>query len=265
MSFSPHPVGPGASDNLAGPLEDPVDRSQAHVSGHVSGHESGTAPLANDGGLMHELPAAGDAYWRGWPEVRADLRSSARLVLLLVLAGLVAGLLWWWLAPRADFRITDAGPVAIGTPPEELLVADDGVLALILLALGLLAGAAAWFLRRRRGVATVLALAFGASAMAAVAWQFGELLGPGPTHAQLTDVGRVVTTSLTLGSLPALALAPFGAILAYLVPVLTAHRDDLGRTPDPALPGRLAAVDADEPDDDRGLVAVPPGHPDPVD
>jgi hypothetical protein len=127
---------------------------------------------------------------------------------------------------------------------------------------GLVAGAAAWFLRRRRGVATVIALAVGGSAMAAVAWQLGELLGAGPTHAQLSDVGRVVTTSLTLGSLPALALAPFGAVLAYLVPVITAHQDDLGRPPDGAPPGgSLLAPDADEPED-RDLVTVPPEHPD---
>ena len=58
---------------------------------------------------------------------------------------------------------------------------------------------------------------------AVVAWQLGELLGAGPTEAQLADVGAVVTTSLTLGSLPALAIAPFAALLAYLVPVITVH------------------------------------------
>jgi hypothetical protein len=120
-------------------------------------------------------------------------------------------------------------------------------------------------MRRRRGVATVLALAVGACVMAAVAWQLGELLGPGPTKQQLADVGRVVTTSLTLNSLPALALAPFGAILAYLVPVLTIHRDDLGRTPDPAVAGPSGtAADAGEPDGDRPLVGVPPGGPGPA-
>jgi hypothetical protein len=208
---------------------------------------------------------APQAYWRGWPEIRADLRSSVRLVLVLALTGVVAGLVWWLLAPRADFRITSTGPRAMGDPSEELLVADDSVFALIVIAFGLLAGAAAWFLRRRRGVATMLALAVGGSAMAAVAWQFGEFLGAGPTHAQLADVGRVVTTSLTLGSLPALALAPFGAVLAYLVPVLTCHHDDLGRTPDPASSGgTVPAPDSGEPDDDRPLVTVPPGYPDPA-
>lgn len=205
-----------------------------------------------------DVPAA-HASWRGWPELRADLRSSVRLVLVLALAGVVAGLVWWWLAPRADFRITSSGPVAIGEPSEELLVADDAVFALIVTGFGLVAGAAAWFRRRRRGVATVLALAVGGSAMAAVAWQLGELLGAGPTHAELTDVGRIVTTSLTLGSLPALALAPFGAILAYLVPVITAHQDDLGRTPDPALLGRtVPPSEVDQP-----LATVPTGSPEP--
>jgi hypothetical protein len=206
---------------------------------------------------------APQAYWRGWPEIRADLRSSVRLVLVLALTGVVAGLLWWWLAPRADFRITSAGPVVIGDPSEERLIADDAVFALIVIGFGLVAGAAAWFVRRRRGMATVLALAVGGSAMAAVAWQLGEFLGAAPTHAQLSDVGRVVSTSLTLGSLPALALAPFGAVLAYLVPVITSHQDDLGRTPDPASSGATVPTDAGEPDD-RPLVTVPPEYPDPA-
>jgi LPXTG-motif cell wall-anchored protein len=206
-------------------------------------------------------PAA-DSYWRGWPEIRADLRSSARLVLVLAVAGLLAGLLWWWLAPRADFRITDSGPVVIGTPSEEVLVADDGVLALILAGMGLVAGGAAWFLRRRRGVATVLALAVGGSAMAAVAWQLGEFLGAGPTQVELARVGAVVTTSLTLRSLPALALAPFAALLGYLVPVLTVHRDDLGRTPDPTGGvGPMPHATRDGPGAERPLVDAPPGWP----
>ena len=216
---------------------------------------------ASDSDALTGRPSAG-AYWGGWPEVRADLRNSVRLVLVLALAGVVAGLLWWWLAPRADFRITGSGPVVIGNPPEELLVADDGVLALLLTGFGLLAGAAAWFLPRRRGVATVLALAVGASLMAVIAWRLGEVLGAGPTKAEIADVGNVVTTRLALGSLPALALGPFGALLAYLVPAITVHRDDLGRTPDPALLGGRAEPVAAAGHED--LVAVPPRYPDPV-
>jgi hypothetical protein len=207
-------------------------------------------------------PAAA-AYWRGWPEVRADLRSSVGIVLVLALAGAVAGLLWWWLAPRADFRITGAGPVAVGDPPSELLIADDAVFALVVAAMGLLSGAAAWFLRRRRGVATLIALALGASAGAAIAWQVGEFLGAGPSRADLAHVGARVTTALALGSLPALAVAPFTAILAYVVAVLYTSGDDLGRT-ETAFPGGTGDTpgpwgDRDPAGNaDRPLVDVPP-------
>jgi hypothetical protein len=204
------------------------------------------------------LPAS--AYWRGWPEVRADLRSSARILLALIVAGIPAGLLWWSLAPRADFRVTETGPVVVGTPSEELLVADDVVFALVLAGVGLLAGAAAWGLRRRRGVATLLALALGTCLTGVVAWHVGEVLGAAPTKAQLADVGARVTTSLTLGALPALAIAPFTALLAYVVAVLAAPDDGLGRVvPGPAEPVWAGLPEGGQPlTDERWLVDVPP-------
>ncbi len=205
---------------------------------------------------FHPGPPAG-AYWRGWPEVRTDLRSSIRLALALAAAGVPAGLAWAALAPRADFRITDAGPEPVGSPSIELLVADDAVFVLVLAVLGAVAGAAAWRLRRRRGVATALALAVGGSLAGGVAWQVGELLGTGPTEAQLADVGAVVTTSLTLGSPAALAVAPFTAVLAYVVAVLTTHDDGLGRTGE-ALRGRSSAAGPSVAGPERPLVDVPP-------
>lgn len=170
------------------------------------------------------------AYWRGWSEIRADLHVAARVVLVLVLAGVLAGLVWWWLAPRADFRVTAGGAVVIGNPSEELFVADDGVFVLVLAGFGLAAGIATWFLRRRRGVAMLLALSIGCAAMAVVAWQLGALLGRGPTDAQLRDTGVVVTTALQLRSLAALAVAPFFALFAYLAGTVYVSYDDLGRT-----------------------------------
>ena len=196
----------------------------------VPPHDAPGSPAPRD---RHAAPMA-SAYWRGWPEVRADLRSSAGIVLALALVGVPAGLLWFRLAPRADFRVTDEGPVPIGNPSEELLVAGDGVLALVLVGVGLLAGAAAWFLRRRRGVATVLSLALGACLTSVVAWQVGEFLGAGPTEQELAGVGNRVTTSLTLGSWAAMALAPFGALLSYVAAVLYARHDDIGRIPAPS-------------------------------
>jgi Protein of unknown function (DUF2567) len=209
--------------------------------------------------------SAAASYWPGWREVRADLRSSVGIVLVLAVTGIPVGALWWLLAPRVDFRVTEEGPVPIGNPSGELLVADDGVLVLLLAATGLIAGVAAWWLRRRRGVATVLALAVGALATGVVAWQLGELLGPGPTQSQLDDIGARLTTPLRLGGLPVLAVGPFAAVLAYLVPVVSARGDDLGRVPATSAPGGSlpgAPPDPFAPDPERDLVdAPPPGRP----
>jgi hypothetical protein len=167
--------------------------------------------------------------WPGAAELRADLPGSLGVTGVLLLCGVPAGLLWWGLAPRARFQVTQDGPVVIGRPSAELLVADDGVFTLVLAGLGLLAGVVAWRLRRRRGVAVLLALALGTLLAAVLAWQLGELLGPPPTQEQLADVGAAVTTGLRLNSLAALAVGPFVAVLAYVLATLLAHAEDLDR------------------------------------
>jgi hypothetical protein len=176
--------------------------------------------------------------WSAFREVRGDLRTAAVIVGVLAVSGFGIGLLWWALAPRADFRITAEGPVAIGNPSEELFAADDAVFALLMAGLGLLAGVLAWtLLRRRRGIATMLGLAVGTAVAGVIAWRLGELLGPAPSKAELADVGARVTTALGLHSLPALAVGPFCAVLVYLGFALFTRRDDLGRTylPPPVL------------------------------
>jgi hypothetical protein len=165
-----------------------------------------------------------------WAEARRDWRSFLGLLGGLAVAGVPLGVLWWALAPRAEYRITGSGPVAIGNPSEELLVADDVVFVLIVAGVGLLAGVLTWLVRRRRGVAVLSGVAFGMLAASTVAWQVGELLGPPPTRAALTHVGSKVTTSLTLGMLPALAVGSFFAVLVWLIGALYARSDGLGRT-----------------------------------
>jgi hypothetical protein len=180
------------------------------------------------------LPAA--APWSPWSEARRDWRWGAVLVGVLAVAGVLLGLLWWGLAPRAHFSVTASGPQVIGNPSEELLAADDAIYTLLVTGLGLLAGAGAWLFRRRRGLAGLVGIVLGMLAADAVAWRLGELLGPRPTKAALASVGGRVTTALDLGSLPALAIGPFAAVLVYLVAALWTRSDDLGRpAPSPAL------------------------------
>ena len=192
---------------------------------------------------LPDLPVLGvpvHAYWRGWPEVREDLRAGRMVLLGAVLAGLPAGVLWWLLAPRADYRVSEDGPVPIGRPSGELQIGDDAVLLFVLIGFGILAGVVAWLLRRGRGVGMLLVLAVGASLGAVVAWQTGTLLGAPPSEAQLAEVGARVTTPLRLHSLPVLAAAPFAALLVYLTGALVAADDGLGRT----VPGGARPVGA---------------------
>ena len=211
-----------------------------------------TRPAAAPAGPPPVRPArwGAGAPWSGRAELRADLRASLVLTGVLGLAGVAAGLLWWVLAPRATFEVTADGPVPVGRPSPELSIADDGVFTLLLAALGLVAGLVAWRLRRRRGVATVLALAVGTVLASLAAWQLGELLGAGPSPAELAAVGTRVITPLRLGSPAALAVAPFLAVLGYVAATLLTAAEDLDR-PDPAgyVPlagGSLPAVPATE-------------------
>jgi hypothetical protein len=192
--------------------------------------------VVRDAGTDH-LPLPADR-WDGRQELRADLRPAVLLALALAGSGVPAGLVWWALAPRADFRITEDGPQVIGSPSGELLVADDAVFVLVLAVVGLLGGLAAWLLRRHRGVVLVAATAVGATAAGVVAWLLGELLGGGPSEAELADVGATVTTGLELGATAALAVAPFVAVLVYLIGVIINADDGLGRpAQEPAGPG----------------------------
>ncbi|WP_157944081.1 hypothetical protein [Blastococcus atacamensis] len=178
------------------------------------------------------------AFWQGWPEVVQDLRGGKGLLLAFALTGIPAGLLWWLLAPKAVYRITDEGPVPVGRLVAEVQAGADAVLVLVLLGLGLLVGLASWRLRSRRGVGTLIVLAVGGCLASLVAWRFGELLRRPPSEADLADVGSTVTTGLTLGSLPVLAATSFAALLGYLICVLVAADDGLGRAgSDRAAPG----------------------------
>jgi hypothetical protein len=184
-------------------------------------------------------------------------------VAVLALIGLPAALLWLWLAPRATFRVVAGTVEPIGAPPSnELFMADDGVYVLVLAGLGLLAGLGVWSMRRTRGVVALIAVAAGTTFASLLAWQVGELLAPGPTDEQLADVGATVTTGLDLGAVAAVTVAPFVAVLTYLVASTFSARDDLGRDDEehdrwPDGPGGElrddeAAPDAFEPENARG-------------
>lgn len=161
---------------------------------------------------------------------RADLPAGLVTVLVLTIAGLGAGALWAWLAPRVDYQVTEAGVVpVVGVPSAEIFAADDALYVLVLAGLGLVAGVLVWLVRRRRGVPVLVALAAGMVGAGVVAWQLGERLAAGPTEAELAEVGVTVTTGVDLAATAALAVGPFVAVFTYLVATALAPDDDLGR------------------------------------
>ena len=216
-----------SSGGFTGGVSDTAGPLPAHPE---TGATAGSS--AASGRRTDRRAAAVAGRWGGVAELRADLVPALRLTALLVLAGIPAGLLWWLRAPREDYRVLADGAVeALGKTSSELFAADDGVFVLILGGLGMLAGIGGWLLRRHRGVTVLAALAVGTGLAGVLAWQLGEMLGPGPTADDLTDVGATVTTRLELASMPALAVAPFLAVLVYVVATLLAAGEDLGRTP----------------------------------
>ena len=177
---------------------------------------------------------------------RADVPAAALTVVVLAVLGLGVGLLWVWLAPRAQFTVTSAdGGLEVtggGLVDPELFMGDDGVYVLLLAGLGLLAGLAVWLRTARRGVVALVGVALGMLAASVTAWQLGAALGTPPTATELSTVGTVVTTALDLNMLAALAVGPFVAVLVQVVAAVLAHRDDLGRPEEQPALGATGSV-----------------------
>jgi hypothetical protein len=151
---------------------------------------------------------------------------------VLAAVGVLVALLWWRIAPRLGFRVVAGGGAVPTVPEEEQFFGTDAWYVLLTLAVGLAAGAAAWWLRSLRGPAMLVALGIGGLAGAAVAWRVGLLLAPAPTAADFAQVGRVVYPALRLRATAALFVEPFVAVFVYLLHVCLSSRPDLGHPAD---------------------------------
>lgn len=140
------------------------------------------------------------------------------LGILSVVVGAVAGWTWRSLVTLPEYVVQSDGRAVISQADLSRLAAVDVVFALIGLPVGVLLGAAAWWLLNRAGWSVAL-VAVGAALIAALTcWGTGIVLGPADFDTRLADAaaGDHVPVAFELQAWSALALWAFAAVVVPL-------------------------------------------------
>jgi hypothetical protein len=168
--------------------------------------------------------------------MKTELREAAVTTVAVALAGVLLGVLWWWLAPHVplvgDYVVGKGWEVYLADSEGEQAVGVDGTFTLLGLAFGLVSALVVFLLRRRGGVPLVVALTVGGLLGSLLAWRIGVWLGPTQdVIAHAKDLGKGVTFSAPL------KLGAKGALLAWSVSALVVHLGLMGlfgpRDPEP--------------------------------
>jgi hypothetical protein len=146
------------------------------------------------------------------------------IVLGCALLGLAVGAVWCAIAPHVVLY-ADSSAVYLKYPEGEQSAAADGWFAVLGAIAGLLTGALAYALTRRRsgGAAVPVSLVLGGLVGGVVAWQLGVALGPAQNivaHAKSVPAGQVFDAPLALRAKAALLAWPFLACLVLLLATL---------------------------------------------
>lgn len=128
---------------------------------------------------------------------RRDVRVAAGLTLALIVVGLVAGVLWWWIAPQPGYRV-EADGLFFLDPQPEAYVAAEGWFVVITGAIGVAAGLLAFARFRDAAWGALLGLFVGGLAGAGAAAALGMLLGRADPWAGA--IGTVVQGPLEIRS-----------------------------------------------------------------
>jgi hypothetical protein len=172
-----HPTEPGA-----GPADLPVDGPGGR------GTDQAFSPHgAHLAGADESYPPVAPYAFGGWEPERPRRRPWKRTLAVAVLTGLavaaagaVLGVIWHFASPTVPVIDAGASGIVVNDPSPEEYVASDGWFTLLGFGFGLVAGVAAWMVRRRdRGPALLLGVAVGALAAAPIAWQVGRRIGLG--------------------------------------------------------------------------------------
>ncbi len=188
---------------------------------------SRTQPAAKQPQPTSQPPDEPDAARPGLRAVlRADLPFALGVLSLVGAAGPPLGLLWSRLAPP-QLVLVLAGSSAAPLAGESEHRFDDMALFLLLgFAAGILAAAAVWLPRQRRGPFALLCVVAGAALAGWLAMRVGVAVAPsGPA----VPPGHVTRVAPRLDSSSVLLGPPLGAALSYVLAAAWSSREDLGR------------------------------------
>jgi hypothetical protein len=121
----------------------------------------------------------------------ADLWTAVLGTVAVVVVGVVAGLIWYAVAPRAA-AVRNTTTFGTVDPYTKAFVRDDIVFLVITVIAGLLCGVVAMLIARHRGVAVAIAMALGGFIAAYLAAWLGRYITGGPAlhWADHTSVGK---------------------------------------------------------------------------
>lgn len=149
--------------------------------------------------------------------MKTEVKEAAVVTVAVALAGVLLGVLWWWLAPHVPL-VADDSAVYLKDTEGEQAVGVDGTFTLLALAFGAVSAVVVFLVRRRGGVPLVVALAVGGVLGSLLAWRIGIWLGPTQNVvAHAKQVGKGVTFSAPL------KLGAKGALLAWSLAGLVVH------------------------------------------
>jgi hypothetical protein len=153
--------------------------------------------------------------------MKTEVLEAAVVTVALALAGVLLGLLWWWLAPHVPLvggLVDEKWVVYFKDTEGEQAIGVDGTFTLLAVAFGAASALGVFLVRRRGGVPLVVGLAVGGLLGSLLAWRIGVWLGPTQNviaHAQAVGKGVAFSAPLKLNAK--------GALLAWSLAGLVVH------------------------------------------
>ncbi len=144
---------------------------------------------------------------------RADLRVAALVLGSLMIVGVLAGVLWWWLAPQPVYRVESDGLYFLSGQPQEY-VASDGWFALVVVGVGAVAGVVVWIRNARHALGGLAGLMVGGLLGAGIAAAVG--LGLGRADPWAAAVGTTAVGPLELRAWSVILLEAGMAVAVWL-------------------------------------------------